>query len=143
MWIAFAQLVDGLLIANHAAHQCHQQITALRLGLFEQGKLVVRLLFWCLTHAARIEHHKICLIHVGLFPTHFIQHGLDALRISLVHLATNRPDMVFPACNRRCRGHPVASPSINGIDWCKLWSYFAIPLLSRVLYTKEEGMSLF
>src|SRR6266568_2752858 len=115
MWIALAQLVDGLLVPDHAAHKCHQQIAALRLGMLQLGKLVVCLLFRRFTHTTGIEDHEIGLVHTCLFPAQFIKHGLDALRISLVHLAANRPDMVFPACNSSSsRGHSVASPSING-----------------------------
>ncbi len=108
MRVAFAQFVDGLLVADHAAHESDKQVAAFCLGMFQHGKLVVRLLFWRFTHAARIEYHEVSLIHARLLPAQFIEHGLDALGISLVHLAPNGPDMVFPARNTAGRGHRVA-----------------------------------
>jgi len=78
----------------------------LALACFQLGKLVVRLLFWRLTHATRIEDHEVSLIHACFFPTQFIEDGLDALGISLVHLTANGPDVVFPS--RNTGGHRVA-----------------------------------
>ncbi len=110
MWIAFAQFVDSLLIADHTAHHSHKQVTALRLGMFQQSKLVMRLLFGRFTHATRIEDHEVGLIHTRLFPTHFIKHGLNALGIGLVHLTPHGPDMILAPCNTAGRGHCVALP---------------------------------
>ena len=114
MWIAFTQFIDSLLVADHAAHQCHKEITALQLGVFKLCELVVRFFLRSFTHAARIQDHEVCLIHAGLFPAQFVQDGLDALRIGLVHLTANSPDVVFASCDIR-RGHRFASPSKNGL----------------------------
>ena|SRR5438876_3762014 len=104
MWIAFAEGIDGFLVADHAAHHCDQEIAALCLGMFELGQLIVSLFFGSLAYATGIEDHEIRLVHAALFPPHFVKQCLDALRVGLVHLAANRPDMIFSVWNR-CRGH--------------------------------------
>ncbi len=110
MRIAFAQFVDGLLVADHAAHHGDQQIAAFRLGVFQQRELVMRLLLRRLAHAARIEYDEVGLLHTRLFPAHFVEERLDALRVRLVHLAPHRPDMILPSRNAGSRcGHRIAS----------------------------------
>src|SRR6266487_6124379 len=108
MWITFAQVIDSLLIADHAAHHCDKQIAAFGLGMFQLSKLIMGLLFGRFAHATRIEDHEVSLIHAGFFPTQFIEDGLDALGVSLVHLAANSPDVIFPSRNTGGRGHRVA-----------------------------------
>src|SRR5215472_6731559 len=70
--------------------------------------------FWRFAHAACIEYHQVGLFHAALFPTQLFEDGLDALRVSLVHLAANGPDVVFPTRNTGGRGHSLRpSPSIG------------------------------
>ncbi len=115
VWVAFLQIVDGLLVADHTAHECDQQVIAPGLSMFELGELVMRLLFWCFAHAAGIEHHQVSLVHAGLFPAQSFEDGLDALGVSLVHLAANGPDVIFPPCNTGGRGHVFAPLRVRAL----------------------------
>src|SRR5579859_5002822 len=76
--------------------------------MFEPRKQVMSLLFGSLSHAARIQHHEVRLLHTRLFPAQILQQSLNTLRVGLIHLAANRPNMIFPACNGG-RGHLRAS----------------------------------
>ncbi len=112
MWVAFTQLIDSFLVAYHTTHQGYQKVASFCFGVFEQGKLVMCLFLWCFTHATRIENHEIGLVHTRLFPSQFLKDCLDALRIRLIHLASNRPNMIFPVCNFGRRGHHIASRAL-------------------------------
>src|SRR6266704_5324288 len=130
--VTLLQFVDSLLIADHTAHQRDQQITAPGFGMLEQSKLVMRFLFRRFAHAACIEYHQVGLLHAALFPAQLFENGLDALGVSLVHLAANGPDVVFPMRNTGGRGHDLCpSPSI--VCWSRMYPCFrASRTLSKV-----------
>src|SRR5579883_192939 len=141
MRIALFQLVDGLLVPNHAAHQGDQEVVALFFGAAQVGQLVMCFFFRGLADATGIQHYQVRLIHRGLFPPQFIQHRLNALRVSLIHLTANGPDMIFSTWNRGYRhfsASPQASvacpPTREPVCSClsSLWS---------VLYTNRRSLS--
>ncbi len=119
MWVAFLQFVDGFLVTDHATHEGNKKVVAPGLGMFEKGQLVMGFLFWRFAYAACVEYHQVGLIHVGLFPTQFFEDGLDALGVSLVHLAANGPDVIFPVGDAGGYGHDIcSSPSIGSVLPC-------------------------
>src|SRR5258705_2078245 len=93
--VAPLEVVDGALVADHAAHHGDQQILAVALGVGEQRQLAVRFLCGLLADATRVEHDEVGGFERGdLFPAESVQDAGDPLRVGLVHLAADGPDMV-------------------------------------------------
>ncbi len=96
--IALLEVVDGALVADHAAHHGDEEIGTRALGVFEQGKLAVGALLGLFADTARVEHDEIGGVYAGGFvPAEAVEDAGDALGVGLVHLAADGPDVVFAA----------------------------------------------
>ena len=79
MRVAFTEFVNSFLIANHASHQCYEQVAALFFCMPEFCQQVMCLLFRCLPHTTGVEDDKIRLLHTCFFPAKIVEQRLYTL----------------------------------------------------------------